>query len=115
MKTIQQFYTSPRYLDLAGKDYSAESKWYDPKRVQDADIDLTIADGMNTPVYQMVINEFLMELWKGQAIDVKQMLENSTYPFKDRILESIKRNEEEMAQAQAAGQMAMPQGVPMPQ
>ena len=42
MKTIQQFYTSARYIDLAGSDYSKESKWYDPEKVQDSEIDVYI-------------------------------------------------------------------------
>lgn len=112
MKTIQQYYTSSRYIDLAGIDYSAESKWYDPKRVRESDIDVYISDGYNTPVYQMVVNDFLMDLFKSQAISVKQLLENSTLPFATRILESIKRDEREIQEAQNAGRMANPQGIP---
>ena len=112
MKTIQQYYTSSRYIDLAGTDYSAESKWYDPKRVRESDIDVYISDGYNTPVYQMVVNDFLMDLFKSQAISVKQLLENSTLPFATRILESIKRDEREIQEAQNAGRMANPQGIP---
>lgn len=112
MKTDQQYYTSARYLDLAGNDYSDESKWYDPKKVQDAEIDVYISDGSNTPMYQMVMNDFLMELYKGQAISVKQLLENSSLPFATKILESIKRDEQEMEAAQQQQRMAMPQGVP---
>lgn len=112
MKTIQQFYTQVKYIDLAGNDYSEESKTYNPEKVRHADIDIYIADGQNTPVYQMVMNDFLMELFKAQAIDVKTMLENSSYPFAARILESIKRDEEEIEEAQAQGRMANPQGVP---
>lgn len=112
MKTIQQFYTSARYIDLAGSDYSKESKWYDPEKVQDSEIDVYITEGSNTPVYQMVMNDFLMELYKNQAINVKQLLENSSLPFAERILESIKRDEAEMLQAQEEGRMAQLQGIP---
>lgn len=112
MKTIQQYYTSARYIDLAGSDYSQEAKWYNPDKVQNADIDVSISEGTNTPVYQMVINDFLMELYRGQAINVKQLLENSTLPFASRILESIKRDEAEMLEAQAQGCMPNLNGVP---
>ena len=98
MKTIQQYYTDVRYIDLAGNDYSVESKWYNPEKVQNAEIDLTIAEGFNTPAYQMLANDFLMELFRANAVDVKTMLENSSYPFATRILEAIKRNEEQMQQ-----------------
>lgn len=112
MKTIQQYYNSARYIDLAGSDYSQEAKWYNPDKVQNADIDVSISEGTNTPVYQMVINDFLMELYRGQAINVKQLLENSTLPFATRILESIKRDEAEMMEAQAEGRMPALNGVP---
>lgn len=104
MKTIQQYYTSKRYIDLGGTDYSEESKYYDPGKIQNADLDLKITDGGNSPTYQMVVNDFLMELFKSKAIDVKQFLENSTLPFATKILESIKRNEEELSRgAQMSG------------
>lgn len=100
MKTIQQFYNEKRYIDLAGTHYSAEAKWYDPQKVQDCEIDITISDGYNTPAFQMLANDFLMELFRANVVDVKTMLENSSYPFATKILESIKRNEEQAAKGQ---------------
>lgn len=103
MKTIQQFYTDKRYLDIAGSEYDEESKWYNPEKVQNAEIDLTISEGYNTPAYQMLANDFLMELFRANAVDVKTMLENSSYPFATKILEAIKRNEEQAAQGETMG------------
>lgn len=110
MQTIQQFYNSARYINLAGSDYSEEAKMYNPKLVKAAEIDITISEGNNTPAFQMVVNDFLLELFRAQAIDVKTMLENSSYPFATRILESIKRKEQEMAEMQAGQPI---EGVPM--
>ena len=101
MKTLQQFYTENRYIDLAGSHYSEEAKWYDPQKVQESELDITISEGYNTPAYQMLANDFLMELFRAHAVDVKTMLENSSYPFATKILEAIKRNEESMAAGQA--------------
>ena len=106
MKTLQQYYTESRYIDLAGTQYSEEAKWYDPQKVQDSELDITISEGYNTPAYQMLANDFLMELFHANAVDVKTMLENSSYPFATKILEAIKRNEE----AVAGGQQM--QGIP---
>ena len=106
MKTLQQYYTESRYIDLAGTQYSEEAKWYDPQKVQDSELDITISEGYNTPAYQMLANDFLMELFRANAVDVKTMLENSSYPFATKILEAIKRNEE----AVAGGQQM--QGIP---
>ncbi|MBR2300422.1 MAG: hypothetical protein IKA41_00490, partial [Bacteroidaceae bacterium] len=101
MKTIQQFYNEVRYIDIAGAQYSEEAKWYTPEKVQNVEMDLTIAEGYNTPAYQMLANDFLMELFRAQALDVKTLLENSSFPFADKILEAIKRNEQQAAQGTA--------------
>ena len=101
MKTIQQFYTEAQYIEMAGIHYSDEAKWYDPEKVQNSEFDLTISEGYNTPVYQLVANDFLMELFRSNAIDVRTMLENSSYPFATRILEAIKRNEEQASKDSA--------------
>ena len=105
MKTIQQYYTEPHYIGLAGADYSDEANWYNPDKVMHADMDLTIADGGNTPTYQMLANDFLKELWQAQAIDVKMLLENISYPFATKILEQLKSRE--MEQVDTGG---VPQG-----
>ena len=98
MKTLQQYYNENRYIDLAGTQYSEEAKWYDPQKVQESELDITISEGYNTPAFQMIANDFLMELFRAKALDVKTMLENSSYPFATKILEAIKRNEEAAAQ-----------------
>lgn len=105
MQTIQQYYDSPRYIELGGKDYSEESKYYDPEKVQGAQLDLELTEGTNTPTFQMLENEFLMKLFEMQAINVKTLLENSSLPFASKILESIKRAEQEMAESQNMTQM----------
>lgn len=105
MQTIQQYYDSPRYIELGGKDYSEESKYYDPEKVQGAQLDLELTEGANTPTFQMLENEFLMKLFEMQAINVKTLLENSSLPFASKILESIKRAEQEMAESQNMTQM----------
>ena len=105
MQTIQQYYNSPRYIELAGKDYSEESKYYNPEKVQGAQIDIELTEGTNTPTFQMLENEFLMKLFEMQAINVKTLLENSSLPFASKILESIKRAEQEMAENQSMTQM----------
>ena len=106
MKTIQQYYGEERYIDMAGSQYSDEAKWYNPQKVQECELEVTISDGYNTPAYQMLANDFLMELFRSNALDVKTLLENSSYPFATRILESLKRNEEQMAKG------LPPEGIP---
>ena len=113
MQMIQQFYNDAVYLDIAGADYSEEAKWYNPEKAKNAIIDLSLTDGNNSPAYQMLQNDFAFQLFQAGAIDVKSLLENTTYPFATRLLEGIKRNEAEaqqaMAQYQQEAQGAMTQ------
>lgn len=110
MQTIQQYYTDSVYLDIAGADYSEEAKWYNPEKVRNAQLDLALGEGNNTPAYQVLQNDFLMQLYQGGAINVKTMLENTSYPFATRLLESIKRDE---AEAQEMMQQYPPQNAQM--
>lgn len=103
VKMIQQYYRDERYLNLAGRDYSEEAKWYRPEMVKNAEVNLVITDGNNTPAYQMLANDFLMQLFQAGAIDAKAMLENSSYPYAAKILESIKRGEAEMRESMQPG------------
>ena len=113
MQMIQQFYNDAVYLDIAGADYSEEAKWYNPEKAKNATIDLALTDGNNSPAYQMLQNDFVFQLFQAGAIDVKGLLENTTYPFATRLLEGIKRNEADaqqaMAQYQQEAQGAMTQ------
>ena len=113
MQMIQQFYNDRVYLDIAGTDYSEEAKWYNPEKAKNAVIDLSLTDGNNSPAYQMLQNDFVFQLFQAGAIDVKSLLENTTYPFATRLLEGIKRNEADaqqaMAQYQQEAQGAMTQ------
>ena len=111
MQTIQQFYNEAVYLDIAGADYSEESKWYNPDKVKNANIDLTITEGNNSPAYQVLQNDFLYNLFAGGAIDLTTMLENTSYPFATRLLEAVKRKE--MQAQEAMAQMQQQQAPPM--
>ncbi len=104
MMTIQQYYNERKYIDIAGNDYQEEAKWYDPEKVKNAKLYLRIADGGNTPAYQDLQNEFLMKLYEQQGIDVMTMLETSSYPWAPRLIETIKRRQQEAAEARQAVQ-----------
>lgn len=111
MQTIQQYYNEPVYLDLAGADYSEEAKWYNPDKVKNALIDLTVTEGNNSPAYQVLQNDFLYNLFSGGAIDLATMLENTSYPFATKLLEAVKRKEQEAQEAMAQYQQQAGQAV----
>ena len=111
MQTIQQYYNEPKYLDLAGRDYSEEAKWYNPEKVKNALIDLTVTEGNNSPAFQVLQNDFLYNLFAGGAIDLTTMLENTSYPFATKLLEAVKRKEQQAQEAMAQYQEQAGQAV----
>lgn len=107
MQVIQQYYTDRRYLNIAGKDYSEESKWYDPDKVRNSQFDLALIENQSQGVFRAQNENLLMMLLQNGAIDVETYLESSTSPFADKMLERIKQKQQEAAEAQAAQQPAM--------
>ena len=103
VKNIQQFYDSKRVLNIVGRSAVME---YDPDKVNDIEFDLNIVEGMETPVYRMIANDWLMKLWERNAISIEQLLQHGNFPFADELLQSIKADREAVAQG------GVPQGVP---
>ncbi|MDO4929647.1 MAG: hypothetical protein Q4E59_00780 [Bacteroidales bacterium] len=98
VKNMQQFYDGKRVFNIAGK--SGAQIGYDPKKIRDVEFDLTITESTTTPVYRQMANETLMQLWQAQAISVEQLLENGDFPFADNLLQSLKSQQEQLAQGQ---------------
>lgn len=88
VRNIQQFYEKRRVSRIAGA--SGGTVLFDPQKMRDVVFDLTISESTDTPVYRQMQNDMLMELWKAQAITVEQLLENGSFPFADKLLQSIR-------------------------
>lgn len=98
VKNIQQFYDSKRVISIAGS--KGKTMEYDPNRVRDVEFDMAIVESTNSPVYRMLANDLLMEIWKTGQISIEQLLENGSFPFADQLLQSIKSQKEQLAQGQ---------------
>ena len=110
MKVIQQYYDAPRYIGIAGHDYSNEAKYYNPSLVRDSDMDIIISESIATPAYRMAMNNFLMQIYQMGQLDLKTMLQHAAYPFSDKLIDAIDKKEKEMAaQQQAMTQQQMPE------
>lgn len=103
LKIILQYYTQPRFLAVSGKNYSKEAMMWDPEKAIDVDFELVVTSGSDTPVFRSMIDQTLLEMLQGQMIDLEQYLENTTMPFADNLLESIR------AKRQATEQGNIPQ------
>lgn len=103
VKNMQQYYDDKRIRNIVGKN-AAKFKC-DPKLIRDTEFDLSIIESTSTPAYRMMANDFLMEIWKSNQISLQQLLETGDFPFADELLQSLKSQQEQMAQGQ------MPQGI----
>lgn len=98
VKNIQQFYDSKRVINIVGK--SGHFVEYNPEKVQNTEFDLSIVESTSTPVVRQMSNEFLMEIWRANQITLMQLLESGDFPFADDLIQSLKAQEEAMAQGQ---------------
>lgn len=94
VKNMQQFYDTKRVFNIAGK--SGAQIEYDPKKIRDVEFDLSITESTSTPAYRQLANDWLMQLWQAQAINVEQLLEFGDFPFADELLQSIKSQKIQM-------------------
>ena len=92
VKNIQQYYTSRRVMNIAGRKAMVE---YDPDKIRDVEFDLSVVPSTATPVYRALANDFLMQIFKTGKITLQQMLEVGNYPFADELLQLLKSQEEQ--------------------
>lgn len=98
VKNIQQFYDTKRVFNIAGR--SGQTTEYDPEKMQDVELDLSITESTSTAAYRDFANEFLMKIWEQGQISLEQMLEVGKFPFGDQLLQSVKAQKEQLEQGQ---------------
>jgi len=108
MKVIQQFYDTPRFINIAGKRYSKASRWYNPERCRNSDFDIVIAESNLTPAYRAMMNQFLLQIFQMGQMNVKTLLKASSYPFADSLLEDLQKEEQELLAKQQAAANNLP-------
>ena len=59
VQLMQQFYTSKRYIYDQN---SGKRLLYDPDRVKNIDVEISIIENTNTPAYRLIVNDILMQL-----------------------------------------------------
>lgn len=103
VKNMQQFYDTKRVFNIAGKNASRIE--YDPEKIRDVEFDLSIVESTATPAYRQLANDLLMEIWKSGQISLEQFLQHGDFPFADELLQSIKSQQEQLAEGK------VPEGV----
>jgi hypothetical protein len=101
LKLIQQFYDAPKLINVSGD--TRNMVVYDPNKVMNTEFELSIMESVSTPAFRMIINDMLMNLLNGGHITIKDLLENGSLPFADKLLQSINSREQQIGQAMQAG------------
>lgn len=101
MKTIQQYWNDKLFVNVAGKSYSKAAHYYDPDKVREAEVDLTLSENTATINYRIAMDDYLKWLYETGAISVRNLLSNISAPFADKVLQFKEQEDQEMMQAQA--------------
>ena len=115
LKTIQQYYDYPQYVDIAGDKIKVRELPYTPDEVRNAEVDINIIESPSSPVLRTSSNEFLLELFRMGQISLRMLLENGAFPFSDRLLQSLDKQDQEQASALATMAQTLSQATPQQQ
>lgn len=100
LQLIQQYFTEPQYIALAGKSYSKEARNFDPDRIRDLDFENRISKATDTPAMRLYMDETLKMLLENKYIGIETFLEHSSIPGADKLLQTVQRQKEQLQQGQ---------------
>ena len=118
LKNMLQFYDDKKIQDVVG--YKLNIR-VDAQRVRNTEVDISITESTSSPTFRQYANQFLLQLaqmYQGQ-IPLASLLEVGDFPYKDKLLQSINVQQQQMMQGQAVQPMdpalmqQMQQGVDM--
>ena len=95
VKNIQQFYDDKRILNIAGRDSAI---MVSPDKIRDTEFDLSVVESTASPAYRQLANDFLLQLWQANAINVEQLLQHGDFPFSDALLQDIQAQKQQAQQ-----------------
>ena len=97
LKTILQYYDDKKILDIVGYKPNIEIT---PQRVRNVECDIRVIESASSPNVKDYANQFLMQIWSAGQITLEQLLENGSFPFADKLLQSIQSQAQQMQQGQ---------------
>ena len=109
-KTIPQCYDYDDYIPVAGREYSEQAKEWNAELAKKFDYYILITETSNGDLYQAALNQMLMTALQQRLIDFKTALEAGRFPFGDKLLRILERNEQKEQQQQALQQALQMQG-----
>lgn len=97
LKTIRQFYTEQRYIQIAGEDSAALAE-ITPEQVQYSEVDIIISESAAAPAFRQSSNELLLALFRSGHITLQTLLQTGSFPFADKLLQRIDAEQQELEQ-----------------
>lgn len=100
VKIMQQYYEDGRYISTSTN--SSDITQYDAVSARDVEYFISIRESSATPVYRMMVNDWLKELWAGSngLITVQDLLRYGDFPFADKLLQDIEERQSQVRQGQ---------------
>lgn len=99
LSLIRQFYDD-RMINIAGNGYANQMQMYKASEVKALkDVDLTVVQGADSPVYRSIMDEQLFKWVDNQQLPLELALSHSSLPFKDSLLADYKAFKEQAQQA----------------
>ena len=97
VKTMQQYYEDGRYISTNSN--SSDITQFDAVNSQDVEYVISIRESAATPVYRMMANDWLKELWMGSngLITVQDLLRYGDFPFAEKLLQDIEERQKQVS------------------
>ena len=100
-KNIAAFYDVKRWEQIVGSiDGIFDNENMNLNDIADLEFDVIIKESSETPVYRAIANDYLMQFFQAGAISLEELLQNGTFPFADKLLQSRQARQAEMEAAQ---------------
>ena len=109
VKLQQQHYTEDKNIEIVGKDFSDDIRYYEAAKGRDVDVMISMGRATNTPVMRQIQDEVLLKFLDQGLIDMNIFSELTSLPFADKLRETMNRVQQEMQMAQ---EQAAAQGMP---
>ena len=98
VKTMQQYYEDGRFISTNTN--SSDITQFDAVNARDVEYIISIRESAASPVYRMMTNDWLKELWAGSngLITVQDLLRYGDFPFADKLLQDIEERQKQVNQ-----------------
>lgn len=100
LKVMKHFYRGRKMISISG-----EAVPFDVETMHNVDLDVSISEDMDSPVYRALSNQMLMSMADKGQIPVRVALESGNFPNSAKILSALDKYE---AQAQQQAMMQQP-------